>query len=223
MLAKIGNMGRVYRTFAETQEITSAAERSMEATMRRATPLEAEIVPGCDPMWYVVLPLAGCAGIAARHLIRRRFGLYQPMIERVVYTRRGRVKRKETMFPGYLFTFIWDVDKHFHRVRNCPGVLGFLMDRERPVAMPDRFIMRMQVEEFISEGLGQATRRFRRRYRKQALNGHFEPVEFTISTKSYWRQAVDLEGPERIGLLHKALGLPSQDKNRSGGTLRDGG
>lgn len=80
----------------------------------------AQIVPSGSPVWFVV-------EIANRdvevELVKRRFGIYVPEIRETVVSRGRRVGRRRSMFPGYVFVFIWTGGGNLGRLFGCDGVL----------------------------------------------------------------------------------------------------
>jgi transcription termination/antitermination protein NusG len=82
-----------------------------------------------DSKWYVLQIHPQHEGIAAAHLIGRRFKVYLPtMLSTSTRSiRRRKVKIARPIFPGYLFIFIdFDRDDRLHFVHNAPGVHKFL-------------------------------------------------------------------------------------------------
>lgn len=209
MLAKPGNMGEVYRAF-ERQRIARDAERTVRDMDIRQGVLEAEIVDETPGAWYLVTAAAGCEHVAANHLIRRRFGCYQPIWHKTYISRGHKYSRARSLFPGYIFVFVWGIERHYQRIRNCPGVQGLVMHAGRPAVIPDSFINRVQVQEAVEDGLVQANRHKRRRRRKRAETPFDnENWEIRISCKSFWRKMDTLDDDGRNDLLHRALGLDS--------------
>lgn len=80
----------------------------------------AQIVPSSSPAWLVV-------EIAGRdvevELVRRRFGIYVPEIRETVVSRGRKVDRRRSMFPGYVFVFVWTGGENLGRLFGCDGVL----------------------------------------------------------------------------------------------------
>lgn len=195
-----GNMRNVFLQYAQ------AAEQATRDAQQH--PMSAEIVPELSPKWHVITTEPGQDGIALGHLIGRRFGAYQPMFTKVT---KGRMRngaqrtRLSPLFPGYLFLFVWGIEQHRHRIQACPGVHAILMDGSRAAVIPDRFIDQLQAREFNMTAI--PPRRSKRKKYRQAADDLVEIV--AISPKSYWSGIEALEPQERIGLLHKALGLAS--------------
>lgn len=159
----------------------------------------AEIIPGVEPGWYVVITDPGRDVFAAEQLCARRFGIYQPEV-----SCNGRIER---MFPGYVFVTVWGIDQHAARLETCPGVARILRRTDgEPARLTDQQINRIQVEE-----LWPIVRRAQRNWRKRKKGGELNPEIpegfVRIRTKGYFGGISALDPEVRIGVLHKALGL----------------
>jgi hypothetical protein len=168
----------------------------------------AEYVQGVTPQWYVITVVPGMEGEATEALVRRRFGVYDPMFDEA-YICRGRSRTKRSrVFPGMLLLFTWDVDFHWKRIRSCEGVTGMLRlaGTDEPFVVPQAFVDALYREEIIKAFAllkPPKSKRKKRRYAQRLTPG-------TIETKSYWdKPAMDIAAEERIGLLKKALSLAS--------------
>jgi transcription antitermination factor NusG len=206
MLAKTGNLSSVRADLAKLGHDVERYEATMRDHDRRHGSINAEIVPGAPACWYVVVPKPGMMSQAAAHLMRRRFGIYQPLLTKSRTQFGKMMSYKSPLFPGYLFVFVWGIDAQWTRIANCPGVSRLLMIGDKPAVMRSDYIMDLQREELVSEGLGGYRKRLRSKRSKGAYDRDFR---VTMSTKSYWSGIDRLDTQERIGLLHKALSLPS--------------
>lgn len=175
-------------------------------------PYAAEIVPGCQPQWHALTTAPVAETRAAKHLVERGFGVYIPSFERS-WISKGVVRRMRVpLFPGHVFLFVWDVLRHWRRIKSCAGVTSILAIDERPVVLTDEAIDRMQAIESRAVELPPVWRkRARRRRRGNEGPSADESVEgfvSTTSTKSYWTAGIEkLPDAARVSLLHKALGL----------------
>lgn len=178
----------------------------------KAGPLCAEIVSGSEPRWYIVVTTPGQEGIAAGHLIGRRFGVYQPRFPDPKIIRGRKQRRWRNLFPCYLFVFVWDAERHARRILACPGVARMLCIGERPVPVPFDVIDHLRAEENklnpVQYTIDVVRVRKRRKKRTQVTEQKVVEADpddiISVSSKSYWT----LDEPERFSLLHKALGLP---------------
>lgn len=192
---------------AETREaIERRAIEIMADIDGKAGPLNAEIVPDCMPHWHIVTTEPSSEDRALRHLSERGFGVYLPCFDR----RMGDIVRGP-IFPRHLFVFVWDVLRHWRRLRDCPGVTAILVKDDQAVVIGDRDIGRIQMMEIGQLGLmarsaGKRPRRGFRRDRAERDDGPSE-VGVTISCKSHWDVVVGLDPEARVGVLHRALGL----------------
>lgn len=194
--------------FDMTKTLTAIAEK-----VEKQGPRDAELVPGKPSGWYIVCTQAGQDGVAAGHLIGRRFGVYQPLYPNTTVVRGRKVTRMLRMFPGYLFIFAWDIDRHVRRILAVPGVSRLLSIEDKPVRVPDALIDDIRAAENRENPIRYTVEmtKVRKRRKKRRIETWEEEVEATaddivaVSSKSYWFQD---PGPSRIGLLEKALGLP---------------
>src|SRR5262249_2510085 len=138
-------------------------ESEINRRVRRDGPYRAEIVPERTPLWHVLMTAPTEENLAAAHLIGRGFGVYVPTFERVWMGRGGKRTRQLPLFPGHVFLFVWNVERHWRRIRACPGVHRILTIEERPVVVEDAAINRMQAIEFSGIEVMKPRRRRRRR------------------------------------------------------------
>jgi transcription antitermination factor NusG len=139
-------------------------------TVAESRPLGAE-VDERSAWWFLVITKPDCDGMAARWLVRRRFGIFQPIERRIVYLPKAsggheRVTVREPALPGYIFVQLWDAPRMFARVERLPGVEGFLCEFDEPVKLPDSFIRRLLALDRVEETgghVGVTGRRQRRR------------------------------------------------------------
>lgn len=186
---------------------------SISSKVEKTGPLDAEIVPGKEPRWFIVVTQPGHEGIAAGHLIGHRFGIYQPQEKTIIKVRGRPQPRTRNLFPTYLFVYVWDIEKHARRILCMPGVQRLLCAGDKPVAVPFHVIDHIRAEENalnpIDIPMDAVTKKKRKRRRRRGKDRTVQNVQEEIVatySKSYWAR---LEEPERFDLLHKALGLPA--------------
>lgn len=123
------------------------AQRALEVASERAEkqgPLDAELLPDVKAAWYALVTEPGHEKLAMSHLVGRRFGIYLPE-EEITEVRRGRrVTRRRLLLPGYVFVFVWGIERHTRRLRSIPGVVDILHNNERPQVIPDCAIDRLR-------------------------------------------------------------------------------
>jgi transcription antitermination factor NusG len=199
---KLGNMADVYRDVART------AEASIRQSDERRGPFAAEIVEGCTPHWHVLITAPAHEQIAAAHLVARGFGIYHPTFEQKVPrcgARAAHVARRP-LLPGYLFLFVWDLNRHWRRVRACPGVIDLLLDGSgRPAIVAEEMIDYLQAKEFSESGFRNFKRN--RRKRRGAQPSDIEDYIVTIKTYSALEGIEQLDQDQRSNLFRKAMGL----------------
>jgi transcription antitermination factor NusG len=173
-----------------------------------ANPYDAEIVPGSIAQWHVLVTQPSHEKIAAGHLIARGFGVYLPEIERVRVVRGARRRYTTPMFPGYLFVFVWAIEKQWRRIEACTGVVRMLRNGDSPAVITDADIRDLQAVEFSE--IAKQPRPPRRKGQSRRLQGldaiRSEEIVH-ISAKSYWAEITRFDTATRISRLHRALGL----------------
>ena len=76
-------------------------------------PRNAEIVADETPKWYLLEVHEPAQRNVETELDKRRFGVFVPQ-ERVTVVERGRkFERIRLLFPGYIFVFVWDIERHW--------------------------------------------------------------------------------------------------------------
>jgi hypothetical protein len=168
-------------------------------------PYGAEIVPDIRAQWHVAATVPACEDKAIKFLSARGFGVYAPAFE-ITHIARGRKHtRYRPLFPGHLFLFVWDIKRHWRRVKACPGIAKILCIEEEPVVVPYPAIHRMQAIEY--SGIDALQPKRSRRRKKKGRLVETGPNIISISPKSYWSELTNLDDNGRNRLLHKALGL----------------
>lgn len=139
-------------------EITSV-ERERIAVAMEALDGGAEVNES-PAYWYLVECVPDCDAKAMRSLVRRHFGVFQPIMR----VRRARyagprgdgshrmVSVREPAFPGYLFVMVWNIEKTYDHLRTCPGVEGVLLQAGQPWPIPDDFISRLYALDWLEDG-----------------------------------------------------------------------
>lgn len=197
---------------------------SVAGKVERQGPLDAEVVPGIEPGWYVVITQPGQDGIVGGHLIGRRFGIYQPRFPLTTIQRGRKVTRWHNFFPGYLFVFVWGIHRHARRIQSIPGVsrLLYKAGTDIPAKVPFDLIDHIRAEEnkenpiqYTEQVVRMRKRRKKRSLEKEEKTYQVDPDEIVSTySKSYWART---EVAERFDLLHKALGLPQGSLTESPG------
>lgn len=197
-------------TTERLDELRAYLERlASDATSRaRSAPkLTCELPSGSEGHYYVIATVPAHEDIAAEELIKRGFGTYLPIYEQEFI--RGRVKKTKVcvLFRGYVFAYVWDIARNKHRIETCDGVSHILKfaGTERFAVVPDEAIKEIEVLELNYFFNGPNWVRPRRKKRNSA--GLHDPVK--VSPKSYFSGIEGIDGRERNGLLHRALGLAS--------------
>lgn len=190
-------------TFDEIERRALQITASLDAKLG---PYPAEVIPETRAQWHVAATVPACEDKAIKFLSARGFGVYAPAFEITSVTRGRKVTRYRPLFPGHLFLFVWDIKRHWRRVRACPGVARILCINEDPVIVPYDAIHRMQAIEYSGMDAFKPKRRNWRRKKRGRLPPE-EPNIISISPKSYWCNIEKLDDDQRNQLLHTALGL----------------
>jgi transcription antitermination factor NusG len=187
---------------------------SVTSRVEKQGPLDAEIVPGIEAGWYILITQPGQGGIASSHLIGRRFGVYEPRFPTTTIERGRKVTRWRNFVQGYIFVFVWGIDAHRRRILSVPGVQRLLctFPSDTPFKVPDALIDKLRAQENLenpiqySVAIKARKRRKKRRLDKQEKLVQAEAEDIvSVSSKSYWSTAVEAV---HVNLLEKALGLP---------------
>jgi transcription antitermination factor NusG len=171
---------------------------------------EAEIAqqPAC---WHVIVTQPNRENMAARHLMRRGFGVYLPEFDEMGIVRGRKRISHAPLFPTYLFAFVWQIDRQWGRIAACTGVVRVLLNGTRPAVVPDRIINEIQATELsqVVATLPRPPSRSRlKRWQRELLEVP------TASPKSYFDGIEKIGATERCSALHRALNLPLQSCNR---------
>lgn len=181
----------------------------------------AEVFPEVSPHWHVVMVLPGQERVAADKLSDRRFGVYLPESEHVEVRRGRKVEIKRLMIPGYVFVFVWDVDRQIDRIRACDGVRGMLFINGRVAIIPDAVIDDVRIAEnrerplpfVVTAGSDAAPPKKAKRYWRKTRKAEDQATNHDndiISVHSYSPFIEDLRnaaGDPGVSAFHKALGL----------------
>lgn len=186
----------------------------------------AEVFPDVTPHWHVVTVLPGQERTAADDLSDRCFGVYLPESEHTEIRRGRKVDLKRLMLPGYVFVFVWDVDRHVDRIRACDGVRGLLFINGKVAIVPDALIDRVRrVENYYRplKGLtpetdGATAKKPKRCWRKKRkVEGWVDAQQQwdneIVSVHSYSPFLEELRAAandQQASAFHKALGLALQ-------------
>lgn len=192
-------------------------ELAARATERaHANPYGVEITP--EPArWHVLVTEPNREATAAGHLIGRGFGTYLPEYDQVAVTRGRKRVLHQKMFPGYLFVFVWAIERQWRRMAACTGVSRVLLQGERPAVVPDTIINEIQIEEFnqlvnntslLASEPGKR-KRLKRWERDLQKNTSAELAQigstFRVSTKSYFAGIGNCDPVTRNSTLWRAL------------------
>lgn len=181
-------------------------------------PIYAEVIPGVEPHWHVIMVVGGQEREVAKELERRRFGIYVPEAE-VTEVRRGRlVTRHPLMLPGYVLVFVWDIDRHSQRILAVPGVIGILRNVGQASIIVDREVDLIRKAENVERPLPALYEKPKRQKRWRRSNKRAQADTPTIDPRDYDVVGVHAYSPfieamraemaeERLEAFHRMLGI----------------
>jgi transcription antitermination factor NusG len=201
-------------------KIAAAAEATITEITNGAGPMDCEITESSTARWYLVRTYPGDDVRALRWLARRRFGTFSPQQQRRVRSRGGvLVQGWESVFPGWLFVFTWDIERMKTRIESCPGVMGLFCypESNRPVPIGQAFIDEMRALSWVynehapraghyavsgarhARRISKASIGRKERRELQRLKNEIKRVG--IWDDEQWKRANELEPGKRIALL----------------------
>lgn len=189
-----------------------------------ASALNAEIVAGTEPGWYIIETFANHERIAAAHMVGRRFGVFVPEKEETVVRRGRKIATTRLLFTGYVFVFVWDIERHFRRLTAIPGVMRVICrsggGQPVPVKISDKMIDDIRAVEnkhrplppILAEsgviGIKKKRRWRKSRQKPQDDANAIDPTIVAVRPWSAFQDAlITLDEQGRNQTLHRALGL----------------
>lgn len=209
------------------REIERRALEITAALDAQSHTLRAEIDPSVSPAWYAIVTSPDCETLASKHLLRRGFGLFDPMFDEVVIVRGRRRIKQVRLLPGYLLAFVWNIDAQWPRMASCPGVHDLLRrpGTQHVAVIADKIVEYLHGLE-MSRSLNNTcpgwastaapTRKQKRARRKNGSRLPEMPMieaeprrsdEIIFRCKSYMGDMVGLAPADRIDAFAKAIGL----------------
>lgn len=181
----------------------------------------AEVFPEVTPRWHVVTVHPGQERTAADDLSDKRFGVYLPESEHTEVRRGRKVDLKRLMLPGYVFVFVWDVERQLDRIRACDGVRGVLIINGRVAIVPDALVDRVRIAENRERPLPLALsasaessppKKVKRCWRKTRktdvqVENHDNDIISVHSYSPFIEELRSASDDQQVSAFHKALGL----------------
>jgi transcription antitermination factor NusG len=193
--------------YLPSPEVNAALAEPILTFDRRA----AEIVPGEGPKWYLLEVFETAQREVQKELSKRRFGIFVPETE-VVEVKRGRkISRRIILFPGYIFVFVWDIERHWSRVMDVPGVIQIMASADgimtqglpiacafgKPFVIPDEKI----------DDIRRLESGFVHKRRRRGKRQHDDEVIGVYPWSAFPDRLLELDSNGRNQSLRKALGL----------------
>lgn len=133
-------------------------------------PRNAEIVEGKKPRWHLIEVYEPAQRDVQKVMVERRFGIFVPESEVVEVKRGCKITRRSLIFPGYIFVFVWDIDQHWSRIAEIPGVSQIIASK------PDMALLQLggRTVDEIAVGIGVSRERasLLKRHAQLAARGH---------------------------------------------------
>ena len=201
----MGNLGEVYNAVRVGDLVGYGDSR----------PLDAEMVTGTTPKWHAWETLPGHEQIFASHLSGRRFMIYLPEIEEDEIRRGRKVTTTKLLFRGYVFVFVWDMNRHRSRIESCPGAYRLVcLGNGEPAIISDTEIHNLQRQENQRRPLKamlEIVKKPKRRWRNKRVEFREELIHDNEIVSVRCRDALldvySLDSNGRNQALRRALGL----------------
>ena len=201
----MGNLGEVYKA-VEVGDMIGYGD---------ARPLDAEMVGGVTPNWHAWESLPGHEHIFAAHLAGRRFMVYVPEIEEDEIKRGRKVTTTKLLFRGYVFVFVWDINRHRSRIESCPGAYRLVcLCSGEPAVISDADIHNLQRQENRRRPLKamlEIMKKPKRRWRNKRIEIREELIHdneiVSVRCRDSLRDVYSLDSDGRNQALRRALGL----------------
>lgn len=165
----------------ELSEIKRRALEIQAIIERREGQFSAELVPDCEALWHPLAISPGNEFKAVKFLSERGFGVFLPRFTEGASLKLDGVELcggRRLVFPGHCFVFVWDVMRHWRRIRSCPGVVKILVDgAQRPIIVNDATMDFIQALQY---GLDPKPKRKRYNRGKSTENAGDERVDFVL-------------------------------------------
>lgn len=190
---------------------SSEVNAALAEPVRTFDPRAAEIVPGEGPKWYLLEVFETSQREIQKELSKRRFGIFIPETEVVEVVRGRKITRRVMLFPGYIFVFVWDIDRHWSRIMGVPGVIQVMASADgtmtegqkigcafgKPFVIPDDKI----------DDIRRLESGFVRKRRRRGKRQHDDDVMGVYPWSAFPDRILDLDSNGRNQTLRKALGL----------------
>jgi transcriptional antiterminator RfaH len=145
------------------------------------------------PRWYVVQCKPREDGRALEHLERQGFSCYRPTLCLEKLRQGRKVAIQESLFPGYLFVQLDEVNDNWYPIRSTRGVIEIVRFSEHPLPVEDEIV------EMIRERVASA----------EPPVPYLEPGERVLITDGCFADVeaifVANDGDERVMLLMNVL------------------
>jgi transcriptional antiterminator NusG len=194
------------------EELSPEARAELSRPFQSFDPRNAEIVAGKTPKWYLLEVYEPWQRDVEKELVKRRFGIFVPEFEKTEIVRGRKIERKLSLFPGYVFVFVWDIDSHWSRIMDVPGVSQIMAskpDIAQPAQSSPQLPHALAIDfELIDEirAIENSERPLRKR-RTRGKRQHDDDVIAVHPWTAFSDRLCLLDSEGRNQTLRKALGL----------------
>lgn len=97
--------------------------------------------------WWLVITKSRQDELAESNLVNQGYEIYRPMARRLRKFRGKMKPRIESLFPGYIFIHLDELNDNWHPIRSTYGVNKLLTFGNKPARVPDVIIDTLKREE----------------------------------------------------------------------------
>ncbi|SDC07243.1 transcriptional antiterminator NusG [Bradyrhizobium brasilense] len=104
------------------EELSPEVRAELARPVQTHDPRDAQIVADRSPKWHLLEVHEPAQQDVAKELVKRRFGIFVPEKRETIVSRGRKVERRQWLFPGYVFVFVWSIEQHWDRIARIVGV-----------------------------------------------------------------------------------------------------
>lgn len=185
-------------------------------------PRDAEILPGQTPKWHLLEVHEPAQTDVAAELIKRRFGVFVPEKFETIIARGRKIDRRQWLFPGYIFVFVWDIDRHWDRIARISGVSQIVSSQPSlggyqaktvqgklaaRVVTPDAYRSALTIDDDVIDQIRAIENGLQPTRKRRTRGKHDDDVIVTYPASAFPDRLWMLDFEQRNQTLRKALGL----------------
>ncbi|MBR0687331.1 transcription termination/antitermination NusG family protein [Bradyrhizobium manausense] len=199
-----------------SDELSPEVRAELSRPVMTFDPRNAQIVAGKTPKWHLLEVYEPAQRDVADQLAERRFGVFVPRKEEIAVSRGRKFSRKQWLFPGYVFVFVWDIEQHWSLISATPGVSRIMASAPRidvndpshtPHGLPNALVIDdVVIDKIRAVENGEQPQPSRKR-RNRGKNKHDDEVVATYPWSPFPDRWWMLDSEGRNQTLRQALGL----------------